>query len=159
MSIIVQSERLVSMLTVAQRGHRNQAGVIFSLGGRHVNRWLRAAATVREILGPVRLTHQAFEQRNKRSDVTRSHGLLPPVVLWEASIDPAPPAMQEQIFLYVLSAASSWQWGEHKVRYDEQVVSCDDKLQLKTFLLPIFIDFFHCKIELFLSSTWCVGNI
>lgn len=37
-SIIVQSERLVSMLAVAQRRHRNQAGVVFSLGGRHVYR-------------------------------------------------------------------------------------------------------------------------
>lgn len=39
-SIIVHSEGLVAVLAVAQWSHRDQTGVVFSLGGYHINRRL-----------------------------------------------------------------------------------------------------------------------
>lgn len=48
-SVVVQCEGLVAVLAVAQRGQRNQTGVIFSLGGYHINGGLRGTTTVREI--------------------------------------------------------------------------------------------------------------
>lgn len=50
MSVIVQSEGLVAVLTVAQWSQRDQTGVIFSLGGYHVNRGLRSTTAVGEVL-------------------------------------------------------------------------------------------------------------
>lgn len=60
-SIVVHREGLVAVLAVAQRGQGDQTGVIFYQGGNHINRRLRSATTVREILRPLGLTHQAFD--------------------------------------------------------------------------------------------------
>ena len=65
-SVVVQSEGLVSVLAVAQRGQRDQTGVIFSLGGYYVNGGLRVTTAVGEILRPLSLTHQAFNKGEKQ---------------------------------------------------------------------------------------------
>lgn len=67
-SIIVESEGLVSVLVVAQWGQRGQAGVKSSPRGRHVHGGLRGAAAGREMLRPLGLTHQAFHRSRDRSD-------------------------------------------------------------------------------------------
>lgn len=73
-SVIIESEGPVAVLTVAHRGQWDQTGVIFSLRGYHINRGLRITTAVREILRPLRLTHQAFGRRKDRNnDVTQSH--------------------------------------------------------------------------------------
>ncbi len=73
-SVIVQTEGLVAVLTVAQRGQRDQTRVIFSLGGYHINRGLRSTTAVGKMLRPLRLTHQALDRRKDRNnDVTQSH--------------------------------------------------------------------------------------
>lgn len=67
-SIIVQSEGLVSVLVVAQWGQRGQTGVKSSLRGGHIHGGLRGAAAGREVLRPLGLTHQAFHRSEDRSD-------------------------------------------------------------------------------------------
>lgn len=67
-SIIAESERLVSMLVVAQWGQRGQAGVKSSPRGRHIDGGLRRATAGGEMLRPLGLTHQAFHRRKDRSD-------------------------------------------------------------------------------------------
>lgn len=76
-SVIVQSERCVAVLTVAQWGQRNQTGVIFCLGGHHINRWLWITTAVGEILGPLGLAHQTFDRGKTRNNhVIQSHSPL-----------------------------------------------------------------------------------
>lgn len=71
MSIIVQSEGLVAVLVVAQWGQRGQTGVKSSLRGGHIDRGLRRAAALGEMLRPLILAHQAFHRRkDRRDDVT-----------------------------------------------------------------------------------------
>lgn len=48
-SAIIQGEGPVGVLTIAQRGHRNKTGVVFSLCGYHIHWRLRSTAAVREI--------------------------------------------------------------------------------------------------------------
>lgn len=78
-SVIVQAEGLVAVLTVAQWGQGDQTGVIFSLSGNHINGGLRSTTAVRKILRPLRLTHQAFNKRKDENNVaTKSHSPLAP---------------------------------------------------------------------------------
>lgn len=73
MSIIVQSEGLVAVLTVAQRGHRDQTGVIFSLSAYYINWGLGSTTAVREILRPLTLTHQAFDREKTETMMSPNH--------------------------------------------------------------------------------------
>lgn len=59
-SIIVEREGSVAVLTVAQRGERGQPGVIFSLSSHHINGRLRGTAALGKMFRPLRLTHHAF---------------------------------------------------------------------------------------------------
>lgn len=73
-SIIVQTQGSVAVLTVAQRGHRHQTGVIFSFRGYHINGGLGSATAVWEILRPFRLTHQSFEREKTETMMSLSSG-------------------------------------------------------------------------------------
>lgn len=81
-SIIVQSEGLVSMLAVSQWGQRDQTGVILSLRGYHINGGLRSTTAFREILRPLGLAHQAFDRRTTETIMSPNN----PVILWKASL-------------------------------------------------------------------------
>lgn len=58
--VVGEGERSVAELAVAQWGHRGQTGVIFSLRAHHVDRGLRRATALWEVLRPLGLAHQAF---------------------------------------------------------------------------------------------------
>lgn len=88
-AVIGEGEGSVAELAVAQWGDGGQTGVIFSLRAHHVDRGLRCASALWEILRPLRLTHQTFlTGREERSgDVTQSHGPLAPSHLVKGLID------------------------------------------------------------------------
>lgn len=71
MPVIGEGERSVAELAVAQRGQRGQTRVIFSLRAHHVDGGLRRAAALWEILRPLGLTHQAFDDREKKTKKKR----------------------------------------------------------------------------------------
>lgn len=87
--VIGEGERSVAKLAVAQWGHRGQTGVIFSLRAHHVDRGLRRASALWEMLRPLSLTHQAFltGRKDRGSDVIQSHGPLAPSHLVKSLID------------------------------------------------------------------------
>lgn len=72
-SAVIQSERFVAMLTVAQRGQRNQAWIIHRLSRHHIDWGLRCPTAVREILRPLGLTHITFNRKKDRTRLSHNH--------------------------------------------------------------------------------------
>lgn len=122
-SVIVEREGLVAVLTVAQWGQRDQTGVIFSLRGYHINGGLRSTTAVSEILRPLSLTHQAFDRRKDRNnDITRSHSPLAPSLLMKSLIDQS--LIIQDNYSLVFSLDSRHHDGEFNKMYCTKHTEC-----------------------------------
>lgn len=110
--VIVQREGLVAVLAVAKRSHRAQSGVVFSLGGYHIDWGLCGTTTIWEIIWPLALTNQAFDRRKKVTVMSFNHTAhWLPAAQWTASIDGSLIMPNNYSSIFPFGFTASWQWS------------------------------------------------